>query len=172
MKKIITSLSILSCIAINAQNNFSVGVYTGIPVMDANKKASINIGAQASYLRDLSTNFKIGASVGYSHYFIKKIGGDHGFYPIAAKAQYTFLNQKLFADLDLGYAIPSQGGLKGGLYAHPKIGYKIRKNDLFLGFQSITAKYNFDYSNENGITNPKNSKLNTASINIGYNYNF
>ena len=76
MKKFTISFLTFAGALCYAQNHFSAGAYIGIPVMDTSESASLNIGAQFSYLRDLTPNFKLGASIGYSHYFIKAVVTD------------------------------------------------------------------------------------------------
>lgn len=174
MKKIITGLFVTVGFSINAQNHFSVGAHIGIPVMDVADASSINVGLNAAYLHDISENFKIGASMGYSHFFVKTLGTDLSFIPIAAKAQYVFPKSKFFIDLDLGYAFSGNSSFTGGLYAYPKVGYKISKGELYVGFQSFSNKYKFDYYDVStaNITNNANSSFSAGSVNIGYNFSF
>lgn len=155
-----------------AQNNFSIGTHIGLPISDTSNISSVNVGLNVSYLRNINSDFKLGASLGYSHFFIKRIGGDISYIPVAVKAQYTIPQTKIFLDGDLGYAISIHSAYKGGLYTFPKIGYKLGKGEVYLGLQTFNNKYKFDYHQPDGSITQSNENFTSGSMNLGYNFIF
>lgn len=155
-----------------AQSNFSIGTNIGLPISDTSDISSINLGLNVSYLYNITSDFKLGASLGYSHFFIKRIGGDISYIPLAAKVQYTIPQTNFFLDGDLGYAISIHSVFKGGLYAYPKIGYKLGKGEIYLGLQAFNNKYKFDYHQPDGSITQSNENFTAGTINLGYNFIF
>lgn len=155
-----------------AQNQFSVGAHIGIPMMDVSDVSSFNIGANVSYLHTLSPSFKIGAATGYSHFFVKKLGTDAGYIPIAAKGQFIIPKSKFFIDLDLGYAISIRNEGKGGFYTYPKVGYQLGPGELYLGLQTFSNKVDYYYIDANGNDAVVKQNFTAGSVNLGYNFVF
>lgn len=173
MKKIHFSvLLILAFLQANAQQNFEIGTNVGIPIGDL-KDLSVNTSINISYITSVGTNIQLGGASGYTHFFRKGIGSDIGFIPVAAKTKYTFGNTPIYADLDLGYAISTSESFKGGLYFFPKVGYKFNANMLYLGYQNINSKFNFDFYDPNtGMTTRDTSTVKIGSLCLGYAYIF
>jgi len=135
---------------------FKAGVNIGLPIGDANDYTSFNIGLDIAYLFEVADNLEVGALAGYTHFFGKDIkfdfdGGDLAksssntikfddvsFMPIAATGRYYFSDRKMYAGLDLGYAINVAGdNVDGGLYFRPKFGYNLGKVNLVGSYQYI-----------------------------------
>jgi len=137
---------------------FKVGANIGLPLQDAGDVSSFNIGADIAWLWEIADNLEIGGLTGYTHFFgdgsynyydgygkaaAKSIDGvvahykDAGFIPVAATARYYFSDRKMFAGLDLGYAINITGDADGGLYVRPKFGYNMGKINLIGSFQRV-----------------------------------
>ncbi|MRX67743.1 hypothetical protein SAMN06265349_105116 [Flavobacterium resistens] len=169
MKKIILSaVAVMAFSFANAQEgHFKIGAHVGIPLGDAGDAYSVNLGADAAYLWNVSDKFSAGATTGYTtfigksqHYdFGMGLSGDltapnAGFIPIAGTAQYS-LTENLFVGGDLGYAIyAGSGDADGGFLYQPKFGYQNPKIELFLAYKSI--------SNDGTL----------SSLNLGFNYKF
>ena len=45
-----------------AQNNFSIGTHIGLPISDTSDISSVNVGLNVSYLYNITSDFKLGAS--------------------------------------------------------------------------------------------------------------
>ncbi|WP_051872618.1 hypothetical protein, partial [Kaistella haifensis] len=174
MKKIyFTALLTLTFLTASAQKNFEIGAHVGIPVGDTSDGLSFAAGLNLAYTATVANSFKLGIASGYSHYFKKDIGKDLSIVPIAAKAKYMFQNVPLFIDLDLGYGISVNESYKGGFYAYPKVGYKMAGGEIYLGYQNLSSKYNFDYFDLTTNTIRKNNaSISIGSINLGYTYIF
>ena len=174
MKKTFLSAIVgLTFLTANAQQNFEIGSHIGIPVGDASNGLSFNAGLNLAYTANVATNFKLGIASGYSHFFKKDIGKDVPLIPIAAKAKYEFSGAPIFADLDLGYGISVNDTFKGGFYAYPKVGYKFSAGEIYLGYQQLSSKYNFEYYDiTTNSTKKDNSSVSIGSLNVGYTYTF
>ena len=168
---------------------FKVGANFGFPIQDAGDISSWNIGADIAWLWEVADNFEVGGLSGFTHIFgdgsyhkndpydsklvAKSVDGsivahytDETFIPIAATARYYFSNRKMYAGLDLGYAIHIAGDAKSGLYLRPKFGYNLGKVNLVGSFQRISG--GIDYYE--GINTLKVSGFN--SINFGVEFAF
>ncbi|MDO5616613.1 MAG: hypothetical protein Q4G16_10505 [Cruoricaptor ignavus] len=150
----------------NAQQNLSVGGQIGIPVSNISPNRSLNIGVNLAYTTPIAENLRLGIATGFSRY----TKDDKPIIPIAAKAKYSFTKSPLFVDLDLGYALNIRDSYSG-FYTYPKIGYSIKKHDLFLGYQFVTGKQDVEVLNMPNVVTRKQN-FNHGAINIGYNYNF
>ena len=168
MKNVVfTLVAVISFAFANAQNGiFKAGVHIGLPIGDANKTSTMNLGVDLSYLWKVSDEFSLGLTTGYTSYSSKSIKEylppfgyidfkpvAAGFIPVAVTGQYS-LNDNLFLGADLGYAIyngAAEG--TGGLLYQLKFGYQSKKTELFLGYKAISL---------DGFT--------LSSINLGFNY--
>ena len=109
----------------------------------------------------MADNFEVGGITGFTYftgdgegiepYLAKAVAkSDHnsdyesaGFIPIAATARYYFSDRKMFAGLDLGYAINVSGDADGGVYFRPKFGYNLGKVNLIASYQKISGNINY-----------------------------
>ena len=175
MKKLFLTGALALFGLMNAQKTepgFRLGVNAGLPVGDFGKAYSFTAGADLAFLYPLAENFRLGVATGYSHYFGKKTTYDFGMFgkvnytvpdfgaiPVAATAEVTFGDSNVFLGADLGYAFftkTENGGDSGSFYYQPKLGYSFdKRHDLYFSYKGFT----------------KNSS-NSASINLGYAYNF
>lgn len=132
--------------AMQAQEGFRLGGHVGAPLGDASDAASVTVGIDAAYMWNITKGLDIGATTGYSHFFGKDNVDDFGFIPIAASGKYKFAKIPLFVGLDLGAAISTKDYINSGLYIAPRVGYQMKRAELYLGFQNIASKYkNHDY---------------------------
>lgn len=151
MKKLclVALVAIFSYSSVNAQGSITGGLHVGIPSGDISDFASLNIGADLSYLFEVSDGFEAGFTTGYTHFIGKEStfdfgdGGsftveaeDFGFIPVAGTARYSFSDQ-IFGAVDLGYGVSTNGGT-GGFYYQPKVGYKGETLDIFGFYKGIS----------------------------------
>lgn len=157
---------------------FKLGAHVGIPVGDASKGSSFNLGADLAYTWRIAENFDLGITTGYTHFFGKSVtdttydllGNPHttstskldlGFIPLAATGQYNFKGG-VFIGADLGYAFATGKYDKGGFYYQPKVGYTFQgKHDLYVSYKGISDKIK-----------DTDVSWNIGSVNLGYAYKF
>lgn len=173
-KTIFTILAVVISTFAFAQKvgNFEIGGHLGRPVGDMAPYSSVSLGINAGYTYPVSNNLDLGFAVGYSHFARKSTMKlvKSSFVPLALKGKYKIASSPIFVSLDLGGALYSKNI---GFYAYPKVGYKIGKNELFLGYQHLSTKHNYyDYDINRGTATIAVNNANYASINIGYNYVF
>jgi hypothetical protein len=170
MKKVLLSVvAILGLTFANAQSSdgkststssgFKAGVNFGMPMGDVKDGSSFALGLEVAYMYPVSDKFQVGASLGYSTFMAKEVGGVKGdnisFLPISAVLQYSF-SDNIFAGLDLGYAVGmAPEGNDGGMTYQPKVGYQTEKFEVYAGYRGIAVE-----------------DFNVASINLGFNYKF
>jgi len=137
---------------------FKVGANIGFPLQDPGNLASFNMGLDIAWLFEVANNVEVGVLTGYTHIFgddeynyyppdysyksSSKSGivtnyKDTDFIPIAATGRWYFSNRKMYAGLDLGYAISLTDGADGGIFFRPKFGYNLGKVNLVGSFQKI-----------------------------------
>ena len=139
---------------------FKVGANFGLPMQDAGNVSSWNIGADIAWLWEVAPNWEVGGLTGFTNIFgdgsykyindpydnklaAKSVDGvvahysDESFIPVAATGRWYFSNRKMYAGLDLGYAIHVAGDADGGIYVRPKFGYNLGKVNLVGSFQRI-----------------------------------
>lgn len=131
MKNLFLTIAIVAFgFVANAQDGqFNVGANIGLPIGDSSDGSSFVIGAEANYLFDLSDEFKVGPSVGYSHFIGKTVNGvdipSSSFLPLAAAARYS-VSEAFVLGADLGYGLGlSPDGNDGGFYYRPMVGYNV-----------------------------------------------
>ena len=76
MKNILlfTSVLVLGLSSMQAQNSFYIGAHAGLPISKgASDYTSFALAADLGYLFEISEDFKIGPTLGYSHTFGKDI---------------------------------------------------------------------------------------------------
>jgi len=157
MRKIILAAVAVFAMAFtaNAQNDkFEVGISGGVPTGDATDFYSFSIGADVSYLWNVSDSFYAGFSTGMTNADGDDIPvansnatistDDAQFVPLAAAARYNVAG-KFFVGADVGYAIGINEGNDGGFYYRPKIGYditeKINVNIMYTGIALDDADF-------------------------------
>ncbi|MFC4220090.1 outer membrane beta-barrel protein [Flagellimonas marina] len=150
MKKILlfTSALILGISTIQAQNSFYIGAHAGLPVNDgASNYTSFALTADVGYLFDISEDFKIGPTLGYSHTFGKDIDmgvlfaetDDIQFMPIAAASRFN-ISDKFTVGADVGFAIGINEENDGGFYYSPRAAYSLSKTiDAVLSYRGISG---------------------------------
>jgi hypothetical protein len=177
MKKVLFSaaFAVAGLVGVSAQTTgFEGTVHIGIPVGKTADVSSFNIGADLAYLAPVANNFSLGAKVGYDHFIGKEykytLGNstytdkkqDYGFIPVAATAKYEFGQSNVFVGGDLGYAIATTDGIKGGLFYQPKVGYSAPTWDLYVGYKGINAKNKNNTSIERDFN----------AVSVGFAYKF
>lgn len=147
---------------------FKVGASIGIPFSTTRDVSSFVFTFDGTYLFEVANNLEVGGMLGYTNYsgsggydyfepyydtkkssyksegvYIKHKAA--GFVPIAVSGRYYFNSRKMFAGLDLGYAINVSGddGVGGGLYARPKFGYSFGKFAAIASIQAVTGGNNY-----------------------------
>lgn len=141
MKKIILlTVSVFTFGFVNAQDGgFKLGAHLGLPLGDIKDVSSLNIGADVGYVWKLADSFDAGIATGYTSYLGKNGFDAAGFIPIAATGQYS-LAENWFLAADLGYGIyAGKGSGDGGFYYQPKVGYKVNKVEVYLGYKGISV---------------------------------
>ncbi|MGI9527901.1 MAG: hypothetical protein ACR2MS_12405 [Weeksellaceae bacterium] len=164
MKKIVLACAVAVAGLVNAQEvgNLKVGAHVGLPTGDLADSYTLNAGVDLAYTYNVSPDFKLGVTTGYSNYFGDKITilgeeieiEDYGIVPIAATAEYSFTPQ-FYLGTDLGYAFGTSEGSEGAFYYQPKVGYRFGVSELYLGYK--------------GMSKDGDS---VSSVNLGYAYTF
>jgi hypothetical protein len=166
MKKLLLlgAFALLGGVA-QAQEGFRLGGHIGAPLGDASDASSVTLGIDAAYMWNITKGLDIGVTTGYSHFFGKDRFDDFGFVPIAASGKYKFDKIPLFVGLDLGAAISTKDYINSGLYVAPRVGYQMKRAELYLGFQNVSSKYkNRDYYWD------RNDRFSFGAINFGANF--
>lgn len=169
MKKVLftAAFAVAGLVSVSAQTSGVEGtVHVGIPVGDASDFSSFNLGVDLAYLHPITSNFKLGAKVGYDHFIAKSdykdFGGkDFGFIPLAATAKLEF-NNNLFIGADLGYAFAATDNIDGGLFWQPKFGYSGASFDVYAAYKGISV--------DNDLPNVRN--FNADAVSLGFAYKF
>ena len=160
---------------------FIVGANIGFPLSGSKDVSSFNFGFDGAYLFEVMDNLEVGGLVGYTHFigdgnginpFLDKSIAykdsnnvdfkDAGFIPISTSARYYFSEYKMFAGVDLGYAINVTGDADSGLYFRPKFGFNIGAVTLVGSYQSISGNINYP-----GTSTKIKGNSGYSSINVG-----
>ena len=124
----------LSCV--KAQD-FNGGIHLGLPLGDAGDYADFSLIADLNYLFDVSDEFRVGPSVGYSHSFVDGLD-DIQFLPIAAAGRFN-ASPEFSIGVDLGYAVGVNDGNEGGFYYSPRVAYSVTDLiDLVLAYRGVS----------------------------------
>jgi len=130
------------------KGSFQVSAHVGLPLGDEKDFYSLNVGADAAYLFNLSEHFSAGAGAGYTHFTGKDNIEGTGFIPIFGIAQYD-LSDKFSLRVNGGYAISTETDGRGGVYIGLGVGLKIKPNiSIGPSFSSI----NLDGGSFNSVT--------------------
>jgi Outer membrane protein beta-barrel domain len=131
MKKLLM-IALISMLGYQANAQFSAGVWGGLPIGDAGDIATFSLGVDLTYLFDVSEDFGVGPTTGYSHSFGDSVDTGFGTYdyddsqfiPIGAAGRYSF-SDAFAIGVDLGYALGLNDGNDGGFYYAPKAQYSV-----------------------------------------------
>jgi hypothetical protein len=152
MKKLLflVVITIFGMSAMNAQDQFKLGIAVGLPIGDAGDVSLFAIAVDLGYMFEISENFKAGPITGYSHTFgdddssspIAILGDgnpDVSFIPIGAGGRFV-VAPKLLLGADLGYAIGLNDGNDGGFYYSPRISYSASEDvDIVAAFRGVAV---------------------------------
>lgn len=136
---LVAAIAVFGLTNANAQE-FKLGLNAALPVGDANNISSFGVAADVAYLFYAAEDFKIGPSVGYSHYFGDDNFKDFAWLPISAAGRYT-LSDQFAVGVDLGYGIGiSPSDVDGGFYYAPRVQYGIGETiDIVLAYRGISV---------------------------------
>ncbi|MPS73557.1 MAG: hypothetical protein E2590_10475 [Chryseobacterium sp.] len=157
----------------SAQEGFKLGAHIGVPTTG---NSDFTLGLDAAYRWNLAKGFDLGVATGYSHYIAKSYdspgygsfkGEDFGFIPVAVSGKYSFSGAPIAVGLDLGYGISTNDNVNGGLYALPKFMYNMPVGELYVGYQSISGKYDRGYYDDH----PGIGKETVGAVIVGFNFN-
>lgn len=171
MKKILVAAAIAVFGFTQAQEGFKLGAHIGAPTTG---NSPFTLGLDAAYRWNIAKSFDLGVATGYSHFIGKSYdypggsikGDDFGFIPVAVSGKYSFNGAPIAVGLDLGYAISTNENVNGGLYALPKFMYNMPTGELYVGYQSISGKYDRGYYNDR----PVPGKESVGAVIVGYNF--
>ena len=170
MKKLFLAgaLALMGAVAVNAQTagNFKLGAHIGMPLGDLKDVAGFNFGVDVAYLYPVSSEFKIGATTGYSYFTGKEhtfnVAGNSitqksegtGIIPLAAVLQYNVVPE-FYLGTDLGVAFSTEKDGGSAFYYQPKVGYEFGQSDVYLGYKGWSK-----------------DGFNASTIALGYGYKF
>lgn len=172
MKKIFLAAAIAVFGFTQAQEGFKLGAHIGAPTTG---NSDFTLGLDAAYRWNLAKGFDLGIATGYSHFIGKSYdypggrlkGSDFGFIPVAVSGKYSFSGAPIAVGLDLGYGISTNSNVNGGLYALPKFMYNMPVGELYVGYQSISGRYDRGYYDNRPIA----GKESVGAVIVGFNWN-
>ncbi len=146
MKKLLL-IAVISLFGYQANAQFSAGVWGGLPIGDAGDVATFSLGADFTYLIEVSDALSVGPTVGFSHSFgdtaETSIGSfdyeDVQFIPIAAAGRFS-VTDELTLGADLGYAVGiAPDGNDGGFSYAIRPSYAISDLiDIVVAYRGIS----------------------------------
>tara|TARA_R110002073_G_scaffold57778_4_gene146734 strand:+ start:151943 stop:153235 length:1293 start_codon:yes stop_codon:yes gene_type:complete len=102
----------------DANGYFQIGAHIGLPLGKEKDFYSVVLGADASYLFNISDNFSAGPRIGYNHFSGKDMGGYKvdgiGFVPASALIKYSF-TKKIAFEGTIGYTFSTKEHVDGGI---------------------------------------------------------
>lgn len=160
MKKLLI-IALISMLGYQANAQFSAGVWGGLPIGDAGDIATFSLGVDLTYLFDVSDEFGVGPTAGFSHSFGDSVDTAIGSYdledvqflPIAVAARYS-ISDAFVLGTDLGYAVGVNGlndgndgefvvgigGNDGGFYYAPRAQYSVSDLiDIVFAYRNVSA---------------------------------
>ncbi|MCW5520762.1 outer membrane beta-barrel protein [Aureitalea sp. L0-47] len=152
MKKLLLIVAVV-CLGIsaNAQNQFRAGISGGLPIGDAGDLATFAIAVDLGYLFEISENFDVGVTTGYSHSFgdtftetfgpltVEVDVEDVQFIPIAASGRFE-VAPSFTLGADVGYALGVNDGNDGGFYYSPRAQYSVSEAiDIVAAFRGVSV---------------------------------
>lgn len=143
MKKTVIIFALLATVLVKAQEGFKAGIHLGFPVGLASDGSNFNIGFDLTYMFEITDEFEVGPTTGFTYFTGKTITGYYynynskgfGAIPIAGIARYN-INDFLFGSFGFGIGIPTNGTPVGVFY-QPRFGYKNKIIDAFAYFRGI-----------------------------------
>lgn len=157
---------------------FEAGAYVGIPFGEAGNSTSINLGVSVGYYWNNGESFHLGGLAGYDYFLGKSVddgfGGEYkqnvGFIPIAVSGKYYF--GQFFVGADLGYAIGTDTGMKGGFLYRPRVGWSNTAFDVYAYYKGINCKSEVTVIMLGGPPVSSSSSFNAGSAGLGFSYKF
>lgn len=144
MKKIVffSLTMLLGLQLVQAQGDFRAGLHAGLPIGDAGDFATFAIAVDLGYLFDISDDFQVGPTAGYSHSFGDEIGGfeidDIQFIPLGGAARFN-VSDTFSLGADLGYAIGVNDGNDGGFYYSPRAALMVSNStSIVLAYRGVS----------------------------------
>lgn len=159
MKKVILSLAIIAAaLTTQAQDDKSFqlggGINLGLPIGDAGDISSFAIGGELQGELGLSDNVKGLATVGYTHFIGKDLGGgfkvNYGIIPILVGAR-IYPSEKFFLSGQIGYGKMTGDADGGGFAYKPQVGYDAGKFQLALSYNAVSNDGTFSWLGLSGI---------------------
>lgn len=128
----------LATVAHSQQQGLRIGAHAAIPLSDASDFSSVNLGADASYLFDITDKFALGAATGYSAFLGKDDFDTYSFVPIAVSGRASY-GKNIFYAADIGYALALNTDADSGLYYQAKLGWTNNTIDAFIFYKGIST---------------------------------
>lgn len=153
MKKILTSIFVvIFCVTfMEAQEKQGVKLEGsfGIPTGDLSDGLVFGLGADLSYLWDVTGKFQAGITSGYHNFFAKTSGTlppilsgkgqDFQFVPLAVSVRY-YVFEEFFVGTDLGYSFVLIDDVDGGFHYKPKVGFNFGLITTMLSYTGIALE--------------------------------
>lgn len=140
MKKllIIAVIALIGTTA-TAQGQFNAGIVGGVPLGDSTDFTTFAIAVDLGYLFDLSEDFDVGVTSGYTNAFGKDNFDDFNFIPVAGSIYYN-ASESVSIGGDIGYAINVGSGGGGDLYFRPVFVYNLDEdNAITADFRTVSG---------------------------------
>lgn len=146
MKKLLM-IALISLFGYQANAQFSAGVWGGLPIGDAGDIATFSLGVDLTYLFEVSEQFAVGPTTGFSHSFGDSVDTGFGtvdfddvqFLPVGAAARYS-ISDAFSLGADLGYAVGINDGNDGGFYYAPKAQYSVSELiDIVFAYRNVSV---------------------------------
>lgn len=117
---------------------FKIGLNAGVPVGKASNYSSFLAGLELKGQLMETKNWGIGATTGYSHYFVKMNMSSFGAIPLGGFVRYYPNREGIFAGVDAGYSfLVGKSVSNGGMFLKPQIGYHNYNWNYFAYFNNI-----------------------------------
>ena len=142
MKKtlLITAILSIGFMSANAQFKFGLGPNIGLPVGDAGDISSLTIGAEVQGELMFSEKASGIATIGYTHFIGKDIGGfklSYGAVPILVGGR-VYPSEQFFIGAQIGYGFFTGDASSGGFAYKPHVGYNASNVQLALSYNGIS----------------------------------
>ena len=135
--------------AMNAQDQFKLGLAAGLPIGDSGDLSIFSIAVDLAYLFEINESIKAGPISGYSHSFGDKgatLPGtiledghpDVNFIPVGVGGRF-FATENFVLGIDTGYSIGLSDDIDGGFYYSPRIQYETNQNVAIVAAYRGTA---------------------------------
>lgn len=121
----------------------------GISIGDLSDGLVFGLGAELSYLFNVTDSFQAGITSGYHNFFSKTDGSsplrlsgkgqDFQFLPLATKVRY-YAFEEFFVGADMGYSIVLIDDVDGGFHFKPKVGYNFGQISRTFSYTGIVLE--------------------------------